>query len=152
MTHCRLMEGNGMDLSGVSDDDTTYDGSFLSPTSTDMSSAKDKIIQYRNCRIGFPFNACNTFPMFFFCFCVLLLFVFFINFCFFFIIFSSCVTDTCECPKGKRCECESFRAYARACAQNDIHINWEAEAPCAGTQTISNQIQCLLYILKTNQK
>ncbi|XP_060564132.1 BMP-binding endothelial regulator protein-like [Ruditapes philippinarum] len=45
--------------------------------------------------------------------------------------YSSCITDTCECPTDKRCECEAFRAYARACAQDGIHINWESVAPCA---------------------
>ena len=44
----------------------------------------------------------------------------------------SCVTDVCECPDGKRCECESFRAYARTCAQENINISWEDKAPCSG--------------------
>lgn len=42
----------------------------------------------------------------------------------------------CECPKGKRCECESFRAYARICAQENIHISWEDRAPCSGKHNI----------------
>ncbi|KAH3751568.1 BMP-binding endothelial regulator protein-like [Dreissena polymorpha] len=45
--------------------------------------------------------------------------------------YSSCLTDTCECPKDRRCECEAFRAYSRACAQHDVNIDWETIAPCA---------------------
>ncbi|XP_052814283.1 BMP-binding endothelial regulator protein-like [Mya arenaria] len=45
--------------------------------------------------------------------------------------YSSCLTDTCECPQTKRCECEAFRAYGRTCAQHGMEIDWEPVAPCA---------------------
>ncbi|KAJ8320827.1 hypothetical protein KUTeg_002414 [Tegillarca granosa] len=44
--------------------------------------------------------------------------------------YKSCIADMCDCPEDKKCNCESFKAYAHACAQNDIHIKWEKHVLC----------------------
>ncbi|KAK3591666.1 hypothetical protein CHS0354_040579 [Potamilus streckersoni] len=44
--------------------------------------------------------------------------------------YSSCVTDMCDCPDNKVCECESFKAYSNACSREGIFIRWEQHSEC----------------------
>nr|CAB3225931.1 BMP-binding endothelial regulator protein [Phallusia mammillata] len=44
--------------------------------------------------------------------------------------YASCLTDSCECPRHKRCSCESIRAYTSACARQGVTIKWNEKKHC----------------------
>ncbi|CAH1788161.1 unnamed protein product [Owenia fusiformis] len=49
--------------------------------------------------------------------------------------FKSCTTDVCDCPRGKKCVCESVRAYARACEREGVNLgDWESKTKCGEGQ------------------
>ena len=43
--------------------------------------------------------------------------------------FWSCVSDVCQCS-GRRCECESLMAYARACRREGVPVTWGRKNVC----------------------
>ncbi|ODM93437.1 BMP-binding endothelial regulator protein [Orchesella cincta] len=44
----------------------------------------------------------------------------------------SCTTDMCECPVGRKCHCEVFTAYARACQRSGIELgDWREVTGCS---------------------
>ncbi|KAL5005568.1 hypothetical protein ScPMuIL_016726 [Solemya velum] len=47
--------------------------------------------------------------------------------------YKSCIEDMCDCPEGKQCACESFKAYAHACKETGSEPKWEKYAECAVT-------------------
>jgi len=44
----------------------------------------------------------------------------------------SCMLDMCECPVGRKCNCEVFTAYARACERAGVDVkDWRESTGCA---------------------
>ena len=46
----------------------------------------------------------------------------------------SCIADACQCS-GRRCECESLLAYARACRREGVAVNWGRKSACGTSLT-----------------
>ncbi|VDP05696.1 unnamed protein product [Soboliphyme baturini] len=42
----------------------------------------------------------------------------------------SCIIDSCACPPGHHCFCESLLAYARRCKREGVSIEWQLHAKC----------------------
>ncbi|ESO84550.1 hypothetical protein LOTGIDRAFT_168619 [Lottia gigantea] len=47
---------------------------------------------------------------------------------------TSCVTDMCDCPHGKKCSCESIQAYAHECKRAGHKVKWEKVSNCKAPQ------------------
>ena len=48
----------------------------------------------------------------------------------------SCLMDACECPRIRKCSCESIRAYTEACSREGIAIAWNEKEHCRSTAQI----------------
>ncbi|XP_076822786.1 BMP-binding endothelial regulator protein-like isoform X2 [Clavelina lepadiformis] len=44
--------------------------------------------------------------------------------------YRSCLTDTCECPRARKCACEAIKAYTDACARRSVAITWKRQLYC----------------------
>ncbi|CAK8674391.1 BMP-binding endothelial regulator protein-like [Clavelina lepadiformis] len=44
--------------------------------------------------------------------------------------YRSCMTDSCGCPRNRKCSCESVRAYAAACARRGVKVTWDEYQHC----------------------
>ena len=40
------------------------------------------------------------------------------------------MTDVCECPRNRKCSCESIRAYTAACFRQGVKLKWEEAYHC----------------------
>lgn len=45
-------------------------------------------------------------------------------------LFRSCLSDSCACPPSGRCYCESLLAYALQCDKEGITVNWKHHTKC----------------------
>ncbi|KAK2178861.1 hypothetical protein NP493_524g02010 [Ridgeia piscesae] len=45
--------------------------------------------------------------------------------------YRSCITDMCDCPRWKRCSCESLTAYSRQCHRVGIDVRWRQLGHCS---------------------
>uniref|UniRef100_A0A8C4Q4Z8 BMP binding endothelial regulator n=1 Tax=Eptatretus burgeri TaxID=7764 RepID=A0A8C4Q4Z8_EPTBU len=54
--------------------------------------------------------------------------------------YKSCIMDMCECPSHKRCFCEAFLAYTRACEHEGLRIHWNMSHDCRGTTYSSFEV------------
>ena len=53
--------------------------------------------------------------------------------------FWSCIADVCQCS-GRRCECETVMAYARACRREGVTVNWGRKSTCGKSLSVIKRI------------